>query len=327
MQENKKILIIKLAAIGDVVHTTIIPKAIKEKHPLWKIHYLIPKGIAPIIENQKYIDKIYEWETLNKDSFRYLFEIIKNLKKEKYDIIFNLSFSIRNFIIAFLTFPKKIVYKKYNKNTWVEDYFNSAKSVIDDLELPKNLQLDIDEKIDKNISDFLNKYQKPYILISPGPYNSPRQGRIWNIEKWMELSSRLLKIYGGTVFVNGSEDEYDYHKQLSNENIIVISGKFNLKESAAITSKMNIVISGDSGPLHIASALNVNTLAILGSTSPDKIKPYGEKGYFIEPSNNCRYCWEKKCKFLQKGEAYTPCTESISVNQVIEKIQNNNLIK
>ena len=89
---------------------------------------------------------------------------------------------------------------------------------------------------------------------------------------------------------------------------------------------MDLMISGDTGPLHIATGHNVKTLAILGSTSPDKIKPYGENGYYIEPTIDCKYCWKKKCKLIKEGERYTPCTESISVEMVLNKIKENNLL-
>lgn len=327
MQKNKKILIIKLAAIGDVVHTTIIPKAIKEKHPDWQIHYLTQEEISPIVKNQNFIDKVFTWDSSKKDSFKYLFETVAKLRAEKYDIIFNLTFAIRNFILSVGAFPKKIAFRKYNTGTWVEDYFNSAKSVIKDLEIPKNLQLDVEESAKDKVKEILKQYPKPYILISPGTYYNGRQGRIWDMEKWQKLSSKLLNIFGGTIFVNGSKGEYEYHKQLAKDNIIVISGKYDLKHTCAVTSLMDLVISGDSGPLHIATALNVNTLALLGSTSPDKIKPYGEKGYYIEPAFDCKYCWKKKCKFTKDGQVYTPCIESIMPEVVIEKILNNNLIE
>ena len=97
--QKKKILILKLAAIGDVVHTLIIPKAIKEKHPLYEVHYFVQGEVSTIIQNQNYIDKIYIWDENKKNSFEYIKSVIFELQKEKYDLIINLSFTIRNFVI------------------------------------------------------------------------------------------------------------------------------------------------------------------------------------------------------------------------------------
>jgi ADP-heptose:LPS heptosyltransferase len=168
----------------------------------------------------------------------------------------------------------------------------------------------------------LEKYPHPHIMLNPGAYyTSNRAGRTWNIEKWKELSKRLIDTYGGTIFVNGAKREYEEHLKLENERVHILSGKYSLQDSSIILGLSDLVISGDSGPVHIASAFNVKTIAILGSTSPDKIKPYGENGYFVEPTSECRYCWQKKCKKLNEGEKYSPCIESISVDMVMEKVK------
>ena len=78
--------------------------------------------------------------------------------------------------------------------------------------------------------------------------------------------------------------------------------------------------------MHIATGHNVNVLAILGSTSPDKIKPYGSKGYYVASDGNCKHCWKKKCKLLKEGEKYTPCMEEISPDMVLSAIETNQLL-
>ena len=86
-------------------------------------------------------------------------------------------------------------------------------------------------------------------------------------------------------------------------------------------SQADLMISGDTGPIHIASAFGVKTLALLGSTSPDKIKPYGENGFYISSKHNCKYCWKKKCPYLKENETYTPCMEALSVEEVFTEVQ------
>ena len=74
-------------------------------------------------------------------------------------------------------------------------------------------------------------------------------------------------------------------------------------------------------------AYNVKTISILGSTSPDKIKPYGENGYYVGPKTECKYCWKKKCNKLAKNNIYTPCIESIDVEDILVAIDKNNLLQ
>ena len=321
MKSNKKILLIRLGAIGDVVMTTIIPQSIKAKHPECEIHYLTNKGLVKLLNNSPYIDKIIPYKGN-------IVETIKTIFKERYDDILLLNFAIRSYILGLLAFPKKIIFKSNKGTSWIENYFYTGRKVYNDIQLPKKLCLinknkDCTERVLKKI----NKYPKPHIVINPGNLNCQiRQGRVWNIEKWKELSNKLLKLYGGTIFVTGSLKERDYHLYLEHENIVILSGLMKLEETCVVLSNADLVISGDSGPVHIASAYNKKTISILGSTSPDKIKPYGKNGYSIEPQTNCRYCWKKKCKFLNKN-GYSPCIESVEPDFVLNKILKNNLLQ
>ncbi len=321
MEEKKKILIIRFHAIGDVAMSTIIPLAIKLKHPNCEIHYLTSKINAQMLKNIFYIDRIIPFNNN-------MTETIKELFKQKYDCIISLNYTLKNYLLTFLSFPKKIIFRSFKGISWVENYFFTAKKLYNDITLPgrlymQNENLQSEYKIFKKIKN----YSKPHILFNPGKYfNQTRQGRVWNIEKWKELADELLQEYGGTIFVNGSTQERDYHLQLSKENVIVLSGLSNISESGARISFCDLIISGDSGPCHIASAYNKKTIVILGSTSPDKIKPYGENGYYIEPTTTCRYCWRKKCKYYKCNSNYAPCIESITPDMVMKKIYDNALL-
>lgn len=321
VESKKKILIIKFSAIGDAVHSTIIPSSIKIAHPDWEIHYLTSSYCAKILKNCPYIDKVLIYKN----------SIIKTaieLFEQKYDILICLNNTIKSFVLSFLSFPKQKAFKSKKGISWVENYFYSAKKIVKDIVLPDRLYLQNDRNTEISISEKLNKFKKPIIVLNPGKYvNQTRQGRVWNILKWKELSEKIIKKYGGTVLVSGSKDEREYHLPLKGENIIVLSGLFNLEESCAVISLADLVISGDSGPIHIASGYNVKTLALLGSTSPDKIKPFGQNGYYIEPRINCRYCWKKKCRFLKGKTGYSPCIESICADMVMDKIKNCNLLE
>ena len=318
---SKKILIIRFHAIGDVAMSTIIPYAIKSKYDSCEIHYLTSSLNAKFLKNCSYIDKIIPFDG---DIIKTLCELFK----QRYDCIMSLNYTLKSYIFTFLSFPKKIIFKSFKGDSWVENYFYTAKKIFKDINLPNRLYLSNKDSLCENrILKEIEKYPKPYILFNPGRYeNQIRQGRVWNIEKWKELSEKILKEYGGTIFVNGNMKERDYHLQLSNNRVIVFSGLFSIEDSCVLISSCDLVITGDSGPCHIASAYNKKTIAILGSTSPDKIKPYGENGYYIEPANNCRYCWKKKCKYLKNNSGYAPCTESITPDMVMKKISDYDLL-
>ena len=320
--ESKKVLIIKLGAIGDVIQTSIVATAIKEAHPEWKVHYFTTEVIAGLIENHPHIDDIIIWDRSRRKSWSYIIKMGLLLFKNRYDFIFNLTHATRNILMSYLAMPKKVVHKKTYGKTWVEDYFLTAKHTIKDLECPKRLFMDNSREVKSFVNEKIKNYPRPYFMISPGGMSDKnRQGRIWDIKNWKKLSNELVRKYGGTVFICGADNEKEYHKELESENAVLCTGEYTLAQSAYLLSKSDLMISGDTGPLHIASAYDVKTLAILGSTSPDKIKPYGENGNYISSAHDCKYCWKKRCPYISEDEKITPCMRALSVEDVMNKIE------
>ncbi len=308
--------------MGDVIHTSIIATAIKQKHPDWQVDFLTAKFYADIIKNHPHIDNVIYWDRSKRKSLKYVLPIIFKLFKTRYDIIFNLTRALLNNIISLLAFPKKYQGKMRFETSWIEEYFLTAKNVIKDLEQPERLYLGTNSPISEKVQKALENKPRPFFVFSPGgDSNFSREGRIWNLKKWAELSEKLNQEFSGTIFVCGSPREKEKHLALSSNIVNVYSGDFNTSEMSDFISQADMMISGDTGPLHVASAHDIKTLALLGSTSPEKIKPYGKNGYYISAKHNCLYCWNKKCKHLKEGEIYTPCMEALSVDEVFEKIK------
>jgi len=323
--KNKKILILRFGALGDIVHTTAIAQALKQAYPNCEIVYCVENRYAEIVENCEFIDRIIPYDQKQRKKLAYNLKFALCLRKEKFDIVFNLTNAFRNNMISMFASPKKIITHKKDRNLHVvEDFFKTAANEIDELKLPENLVLGVDKNTEDKMKTELSKYPKPYFVFSPGgSTDKNRQGRIWNKDYWVELGNMLVDLYGGTVFITGAPDEADFHHTIASgiKNSVIYSGKLSLKELKCLYKLADLFISGDTGPLHVASAMGINTVGIYGSTDIKNVSPYGEKGFSVYPDENqCRFCWKKKCKFLQDGETYTPCMESIKPERVLKLI-------
>lgn len=324
----KKILIIRLGAIGDVVHSTVIQQSIKQKYPDYEIHFLTSEFIAPLIENDPNLAKIYKLKSDKKDNFLYLLKLGWMLRKEKFDVVFNLQSSLRNAILILIASPKQLYFRNKMRIHAIDSFLNTAKDAFNDIERPQSINLYISDKILENIEIKVEKYPKPFIIISPGgENNNTRQGRIWPIEYWISLSKKILKTFGGTVFIVGSKSEREYHQEISRlDSTILFTGELSLEESAGLFSKADLFISGDSGPLHMASALNIKTLGVMGSTSAISCGPFGKKCYAISPYYECKGCEKKLCEKMEEGEIYAPCIKTITPDIVFNFIESHNLL-
>lgn len=322
--KKQKILICRLGAIGDVVHTTVIAQAMKQKYPDSEIHYLTASTLKPLLELCPYVDKIYEFNRSKKDDFFYLLQLALEFKKQKYDLVFRLSNSLRDIFLSTMCFAKKILKRKKCNKHAVEVFFETANDYVKNLEKQQSLNFSVNKELKEQINEKLKNYPRPYFVLNPaGANNNVRQGRVWSEKNWKELAQKLTETYGGTVFICGSDAEKNAHKFFEDlKNTIILTGELNLVESAAVYSCADLMISGDSGPLHIADALGVNLIALMGSTSPEYCGPYSKNEFIATPQIDCKYCQQKKCSKLKQNETITPCMNSISVNQVIELVEN-----
>lgn len=318
--KKKKCLIIRFGAIGDVVHTTIMPQAIKAKHPDVEIHYLTASHIVNLLKFSPYIDKVLSFDEKKKDNIFYLLYKGFSLRRERYDISFNLTNAFRNILIDILAGAKKRVKRNPNRVHAVDAFFNTAKDAFQDLEEPDHIVLVPDKKSLDFCSGLIKGKKRPFFIFNPGGANDcERQGRIWPDEYWIELGNKLVEKYGGTVFVCGSKSEKESHQKFSAiKNSLIVSGELTLEQSAALYSLSDLFVSGDSGPLHVASALDIDVIGIYGACNPSYCSPYSKRGHCIEPLGDCIYCGKRVCKKLIAGERFTPCIRTVTPERVLE---------
>jgi len=323
-----KYLIIRLGAIGDVVHSTIIAQAIKNKDNNCEIHFLTADFIKPLIELSPFIDKVIPFDMKKSNNFFYLFKTGFKLLFERYDIIFPLSNTVRNFIMTYFAFPKKIVKRNRNRVHAVDAFYNTAVDGLGELEKPKKIILNINPELKEKINGLTKDFPRPYFVFSPGGANdNARQGRIWADESWIELGNQLVSKYGGTVFIVGSKGEREHHKVFEKiNNSKIFSGELSLEESAALYSLSDIFFSGDSGPLHIAGCFDCNIIALYGSTNPISVSPYGHDNSCIIPKTDCKFCEKRVCSELKEGEKITPCMRSITPEMILGFIEARNIL-
>lgn len=329
-EDSKKILVLRFGALGDIVHTTVIPQAIKAKYPDYEIHYCCEARYADVLRHNSNIDKIIEFDHKRRKEFSYNLQVALMLRHEHYDVIFNLTNAFRNNMMTFIASPKaKFTKIPMGRNHVVQAFYKVAKNAFPALKKPLNLCLGVDKQALQYMEKRLADYKRPFVVLSPGgETDKNRQGRIWPATNWVELGNLLHQIYGATIFISGSPDEKKHHKKIASkiDGAVLFSGELPISHSMCLFSLADLFISGDSGPLHIASGVGVKTIGLYGSTHPDNVAPYGENGFVVEAGIDCKYCWAKECKRLTCGQKYTPCMESIKAAHVINLINSKKLL-
>ena len=265
MIKKQKILVIRFSSIGDIILTTPVVRALKQNDYI--IHFLTKFENISTIENNIFIDKIY---VINKS----IFEIVNDLKNEKYELIVDLHNNIRSNILRIILNTKTLKIRKNNlykflyinfginflKNQHVVDRnLNTISSLINYERDNNGLDFFIDSKIPKNyiLSD-------NYIVWSlAGSHQNKKLN--FNI-----INEVLSKIKTPIVFIGG-QDDFNLADKLLKSNkktLYNFCGKTTLNESALIINNSVLLLSNDTGMMHIGSAFKKPIISFWGCTKP-----------------------------------------------------------
>lgn len=325
----KKILIIRLSSIGDIVLTTPVVRCVKQQVPDCELHFLTKAKFADVLQNNPYIDKLI----LLGDS---LSETIATLRDEKYDFIVDLHKNIRSFLIKMslcrpsssfnkLNFRKFLLSKLHidimPKTHIVDRYFGATKR----LKVENDGQgLDFFfSEVEKNDKlPFPETFRSNYIAIAVG---AQHYTKIYPAEKVGELCQML---YPNKVVLIGGKTDVERGKQIvamSQGNVLNACGQLSLRQSALALWHSDFVIANDTGMMHIAAALRKPLVSIWGGTVPQfGMYPYMPKGmeslsHIVENKQlKCRPCHKLGRESCPKG--HFKCMKDIGNNEVVDII-------
>lgn len=327
----RKILVIKPSSLGDVVHSLPFLNALRDSFPKVEIHWIIARGLEGLLDGHPMINKLW---IINKDvwkqirgvrtTIKELRSLFKSLKAEKYDLVIDLQGLLRSGILAKATgAPARIGFKEAREGSRIfyTHTVNAGKDVhaVDRyLEIAKFLGCDIsDIKFPFPLS-FNSQLSTPNLQLEKYAVIVP--GARWETKRWHpESFGQLASMMHVKSIVVGGESDADIAGIVvrnSDGNAISAAGKTTLKELIEIMRNARFVVTNDSGPMHIAAALNVPVFAIFGPTNPLRTGPYGKSHVIIRKGLECSPCYRKKCKGIK-------CMEMIGAKEVADIIRQN----
>ena len=319
-----KFLIIRFSSIGDIVLTTPVIRCLRKKFPDAQIHYLTKQSFASIVITNPYINKV---QVLKNDTDA----MIEELKNENFNYIIDLHHNLRTLRIkqalkkvASFSFDKlniqKWVFVNFKMNVMphvhiVDRYMETVKSlgVVND-----GLGLDyfIHPKDVVAQKDIPVSHLHGYIAIVIGAAHNTKK---LPIHKLKELCSKITH----PIILLGGKEDYSNAIQISSVDPVKIytaCGKFNLAESADLVRRAKLVISNDTGLMHIAAAFKKDIISVWGNTVPSfGMYPY-QTGYDVFDVKKlwCRPC--SKIGFDKCPLGHFKCMEKISIDDIVNQV-------
>ncbi len=318
-----KFLIIRFSSIGDIVLTTPVVRCLKQQVADAEVHYLTKFSFHKVIASNPYIDKFYylnnDWDLL-----------LHELKEENYDYIIDLHHNLRTLKIKRALKVKSFSFNKLNFQKWlltnikinrmpdvhiVNRYLQTLKEfgVQND---HKGLNYFIPKEEEINQTDLPHSHHLGYIgLVIGAAHNTKRLP----LHKLKELCSAL---HHPIILLGGPEDAAMGEQIASIDNVKIYNacGKFSINESADLVRKAKLIITHDTGLMHIAAAFKKPIISVWGNTVP----AFGMTPYFGNtqvqhskyevPNLRCRPC--SKIGYNKCPKGHFKCMEQQDVQQL-----------
>jgi len=303
----RKILIIKPSSFGDVIHGLPVLHALSIRFPEAELHWVVAKGFAAILEGHPLIHRLW---IIDKDSWKKPWDLTRtcselgklwrDLRNEKFDLVIDLQGLFRSAAIGFFTGIEDRVGFEHAREGAKFSYKYRVRTDTELHAVEKNLRLAEFvgcEPADPvfalppfgEVPDTV-KGMRHYAVIAPSAGTLVKR---WPAGYFGRLAS-LLPI--SSIIVGSRSDAVlgDEVAHWSNSRALSLAGKTSLKELGAIIRGAQFLVSSDTGPMHLAAALNVPVFAIFGPTAPLRTGPYGKIHSIIRLELPCSPCFTRK---------------------------------
>lgn len=339
--DYKKILIIQLQPIGDILRTTPVVTKLRGQNPESYIAFLAYDRYAELLKGNPKIDEIiffnrsrYLEEIKDKEAvgvFNELKDFANRLSEMGFDLVINLHNTYISGILTYLARPgesRGVTINEFGHLLippgWLlapQDLWRSGLNMVQ-IYL-RNAGLDTDgAKLEIYLKEEDSAFREEFLrkenlgardlLIGLNP-GAGVYSKKWPKERFAEVGNRLAREYGARIIIFGGKGDIGYAQEIMNSmkaSPINAAGKTTLRQLVSLIQRCNLFITNDSGPMHIASAANAPIVAIFGSSSQGINAPYGTKSVTLQADIPCIPCTKSYCEELE-------CLKSISVEDVL----------
>ncbi|MFC1624270.1 glycosyltransferase [Candidatus Omnitrophota bacterium] len=330
---KKRILVIKIGAIGDVTLSVPSLRAIRNNFPNAFISVLVGTEARGILKKCPYIDEVILYDREGEDKgIKGLLSIGAIIRTKAFDMSIDLQNNRASHIIGWLgAVPRRFGYNnrkfgflinnrlKYLKMGAgpIEEQFRILKRAgIDTITSSKRLEVWPGKDDFLYIDNILkNEWVRENQVLVGINIGSSWETKRWPLEYFAKLSDMLATNDVRTV-VTASKKEVDLagsFTKMTQGKVINLAGKTTIAQLAALIKRCKVYITGDSAPMHIASGMGTDFIALFGPTDPRMHFEPTEKGVVVKKETKCAPCYKPDCKNII-------CMEKISVDEVFRMI-------
>jgi heptosyltransferase-1 len=348
VMDDKKILVLRLSAVGDVIRTLPAVKAIKTNFPTASIAWMVEEPSKALVESQPEIDEVIlfprrRWSEGMRSldgggrTIGEVLSFIRLLRSKKFDMVLDFHGILKSGLLSFLSgAPRRVGFEQRSSKegnflfsnikvklpneriSRFEKNFNLLRGM--GLEgQPQDYSLFIPTEDKEYVKTFFDQLfppiKRPFIAIHPG--TSPKTVyKRWFPDQYAQLADRLVRERKATVLFTWGPGELDWVKRIQKrmkESSVLGPHTLSLTQLGEVYRHCDLYIGGDTGPMHIASLMGIPVVVIYGPTDPVLNEPFGPHRKVIK-NVGCNPCRDRSCKKLK-------CLEVITVDDVFQAVR------
>ena len=340
------ILIVKLSAIGDVIHTLPALNAVRRRYPDAHITWLVEEAAADIVAGHRALDRVIvsgrkRWMAQLKTRARWqavaeMRTFWRDLRDTRYDIVIDFQSLLKSgLLVGLARGRRKIGFDRGMQHQEHSYLFLNERVPPVDMEvhaLTRGLMLlevlgihtreaiyhvpvgDVDRRrVQAILSDANVDGSRPLVAINPVAL---WETKLWRNERFARVADDLIRDdHVDVVFTGGPDDRAVVAAimDMMTESAANLAGRTNLKQLAALYRRSAALITTDTGPMHLAAAVGTPVVALFGPTAPWRTGPFGEGHQVVRAAPPCSPCFKRRCDANR-----CRCMADITAAQVLE---------
>jgi 3-deoxy-D-manno-octulosonic-acid transferase/heptosyltransferase-1 len=336
------ILIVKLSAIGDVIHTLPSLAALRRCYPQAHISWAVEEAAADLLLDHPMLDRVLvsrrkSWVRdlrEGRDRAAVLREIggfLRTLRDRPYEIVIDFHGLFKSAVLVLLSRGKRrlgydslqegsglVLSEKIPEDMGkhaVDRYLDFARHLgcaISKPEFPIALQEAHFKRVRELLAAKAVDTTRGFVAVSPVAY---WETKLWDEARFAAVCDRIVNELGMPVVFTGESPEGPISRirSLMQAPSASAAGETSLRELAALYRQAAVLLTTDSGPMHLAAAVGTPVVALFGPTSPERTGPYGEGHVVLREKLECSPCFRKACDTLE-------CMKAIRIEEVFEAV-------
>ena len=339
-----KILILKPSSLGDVIHALPVLRLLKRHYPAAEIFWWIDSALAPLIEGDPDLTGIVRFERKRWAKPQHWPEMLRSvrwLRAQNFDLVIDLQCLLRSATFAWLTRGEFLVgldevregargfydlaVPRKSFHTHAVDWYLA---VLPPLGVPVHKNFEWLPKRPAIAAEVMRKWPKAnsklktqnskLILLQPG---ARWKNKRWPVQHFAELIRALAEKFPSARFaILGDKGDQPLGKIISQaapEKVLNLCGATTLPEMIEWVRRGDLLITNDTGPMHVAAALGKPLIALFGPTAPERTGPYGQLKNVLRLDLPCSPCLKSTCAYEKTDE----CLRALSPAVVLARVE------